>query len=178
MEIIVGDDIFAPDYSSEIVLPLFLAHDGEYFPDEQWTDFASVLNMWAYDLIKYERYQTSKFELYFMDGPYRLDIVKTGDQVAIHCVEAHSNVDRMTILCTYVELLKAVCEASYKVGKLLYMKGIYQGKYAPIYKQATITGNALKATIEGKGTGMEILRRQGEDTGRQGDGSSVLTKSE
>lgn len=158
MEIIVGADILTSGISSEIVLPIFLVHDGKSFPCEQWTDFASILNMWAYDLLKYVKSQSGRFSLYFMDGPYRLDVTKSGDNVFIQCIDAHNNTTKMEIRGTYLKLIEAVRDASYKLGKILYAKGMHQGECESIYKQAVLTGNALRAV------------------GRQGDGSSVLTK--
>lgn len=150
MEFIVGDDIFTSNETVEVVLPLYLAHNGMFFPCEHWTDFASILDMWAYDLLKYSKRKTGKFIMYFMDGPYRLDVTKNENNVTIQCVNAHDDETiTETISCTYAELLRAVRKASGRVGKALYEKGMHQGRHEPIYKQTIITGNDLRAAIEG-----------------------------
>lgn len=162
MELIVGDELWLSDDSSEIVLPLFFVHEGQCFPWEQWTDFASVLNMWAYDLIRYQDIETGKFELPFMDGPYRLEIIKSGRDLEIRCVNPNEKQTKLTVSCTYTDVLELVSKASYQVGKMLYSREMHQGKYGPVYRQAMMTGKALKAAADGENAAMAILQGKEE----------------
>ena len=80
-------DIFITDDSSLIDSPIYLQIDSFCFPDAQWTDFPyPVLCEWAEDLLRNRGAKQARYELYFHDGPYRLDIVQTNDAISLRAV--------------------------------------------------------------------------------------------
>lgn len=58
------------------------------FPDDQWSDFAiTVLYGWTTKIIENYHSKTSKFTLFFMDGPYYVECSKQGSIVHMVFIE-------------------------------------------------------------------------------------------
>lgn len=150
IKIVIQDKIFTSNDTTNLVLPLFLDYDGIYFPGNQWTDFADILNMWANTLLQQIGENESKFILYFMDGPYRLDVTKDREmKLTIRCVNFRDvELIELAIQCEYVDLLKAVYKAVNKFSRILYDQEMHQDKYKVVYKQSLITSKELKAAID------------------------------
>ena len=151
LKIVIQEEIFTSNITTNLVLPLFLESDGTYFPNKQWTDFADILNMWTYTLLKHIGKKEAKFILYFMDGPYRLDVTKDKEmKVTIQCINfRNEELTEQTIQCDYVDLLTAVYKAVNKFNKILYDKEMHIGRFEAIYKQSLIASKELKVTIGG-----------------------------
>lgn len=149
LKIIIEEEMFTSNVTKNIVLPLFLEYDGTYFPDKHWTDFADVLNMWTYALIGHIREDESKFKLYFMDGPYRLDVTKDKEmKTTIQCINfRNKELTERTIQCHYADLLIAVYKAVKKFSKILYDKKMNTGRFEDVYKQSLLTSKELKTAI-------------------------------
>jgi hypothetical protein len=149
LKIVIQDEIFISNITTNLVLPLYLDYDGTYFPNNQWTDFADILNMWTYKLLKHIREDESKFILYFMDGPYRLDVTKDKEmKITIQCINfRNKELTEQTIQCDYVDLLIAVYKAVNQFSKILYDKKMHTGRFEDVYKQSLITSKELKVTI-------------------------------
>lgn len=149
LKIVIQDEIFTSNNTTNIVLPLYLEYDELYFPDKQWTDFADILNMWTYKLLMHIREDKSKFILYFMDGPYRLDVTKDKEmKITIRCINfRYKELTEQTIQCDYVDLLIAVYKAVKKFSKILYDKKMHIGRFEVVYKQSLIASKELKAAI-------------------------------
>ncbi|WP_395546290.1 MULTISPECIES: hypothetical protein [unclassified Lacrimispora] len=87
LKTVIQEEIFTSNITTNLVLPLFLDYDVTYFPNKQWTDFADILNMWTYTLLKHYGENEAKFILYFMNGPYRLDVnIKLSINLTKYCM--------------------------------------------------------------------------------------------
>jgi hypothetical protein len=112
--IISNEKFFISNYPFYVDTMFHIEYNGQFFPDKYWTDLtSSVLSMWTFNLVENSHKRKAKFELYFMDGPYRLDIIKKQDSVQMNCVDSHIDDDNivLTINCSYDILLKEVCNA-------------------------------------------------------------------
>ncbi|MBE5993226.1 MAG: hypothetical protein E7247_12675 [Paenibacillaceae bacterium] len=149
LKIVIDEEMFISNITTNIVLPLYLEYDGLCFPNNQWTDFADILNMWSYKLLMYIREDKPKFDLYFMDGPYRLDITKDKEmKIIIRCINfRYKEMIEQTIQCDYIDLLTAVYKAANKFSKILYDKEMHIGRFEAAYKQSLITSKELKAAM-------------------------------
>ena len=59
----------------------------ETFPNAEWTDFSLViLCWWIRDIISNRNNDHAKFQLWFMDGPFRVDCVKEMEKIHMKCV--------------------------------------------------------------------------------------------
>lgn len=113
LKIIINDhNIHFSKYSPFVSTIFYIDYDGQFFPDNQWTDFTdSVLSMWTYNLIENLHKHKAKFTLPFMDGPYRMDVVKEQENLTINCVNFRKNqLVVFSIYCSYVDFLKVVRE--------------------------------------------------------------------
>ena len=85
--VLPDNDIFITDDSNLIDSPFYIQIGSFCFPDAQWIDFPyPVLCEWAEDLLRNRGAEQARYELYFHDGPYRLDIVQTNDAVSLRAV--------------------------------------------------------------------------------------------
>ena len=117
---------------------LYIDYRGIFFPDNQWVDFTNpVLDMWQHNLIAARYSENVKFALYFMDGPFRLDVFKDDKmQLTIDAIKFGGKNELMefTVQCSYCDLLKALYEAIKYFNYMLYSKGIYKGKFESVYQ--------------------------------------------
>ena len=61
---------------------LYLALDGEHFPEENWYDMAYLdLKNWSSALISFARSHTDSCVLSFMDGPYVLRLFRRESEI-------------------------------------------------------------------------------------------------
>jgi len=150
LQIIIDGEIYTSEQSTNLVTTLYIDYYGICFPDNQWADFSSVLNMWSCTLLEHSGKSEANFALYFMDGPFRLDVIKDKDmKLTIQCVNCRKDeVVETTISCDYVDLLSAVYHALQKFAKMLHEKDMSQGKYKLAYEQAITTMKALKNLID------------------------------
>lgn len=149
LQIIVGGQIDTSEQSTSLVTTLYIDDGGVCFPDHQWTDFTDVLHMGSYTLLKHSGKSKANFVLYFMDGPFRLDVKKEKDRkLTIQCVHFRNEaVVKATISCDYVDLLSAIHRALGNLNRMLREKGMSEGKYKSGYAQTIITMKSLEAVI-------------------------------
>ena len=146
----IKEDVFVTDYPHLVSTTVFIEYDGEFFPDGQWTDFAyPILNTWASTIINNMDSQDAKFELYFMDGPYKVEAEKCVDVVTLRFIHfGQENVCEFTTQCRYSELMSAVYEAIKDFNYVLFKQGFHSGKFENVYNESVVMANKLKKTIQ------------------------------
>ena len=149
LKIVIQEELFISSVTTSLVLPLFLDCGGVYFPCNHWTDFVDILNMWSYTLIRHVDEKEAEFILYFMDGPYRLDVIKDREmKLTIQCVNFRgTELVELTVQCEYIELLEAVYKAVNKFSKILYERNMHKNRFEATYNQSLLTSKELKAVI-------------------------------
>ena len=151
VRIVVENDIFVSELSDDLVNTIFyIDYNGKYFPSNQWTDFANrVLGMWAYTLLECKDSADIKFVLYFMDGPFRMDVVKDNKmQLTIDCINSRKDeFTEFTFECSFYEFLSAMCDALKEFNLILYNNGMHKGRFEPVYRQNIITMKKLQNAI-------------------------------
>ena len=152
MQIVVDGEVFTSEVTTLMVTEFYLEHDGVYFPHYKWTDFTDeLIGMWTYKLFKYRDRKNVSFILYFMDGPYWLDVYKDANmRLEIKCVHngLHNRSVEFEFQCEYADFLKAIYEATKSLNYLLYKYDLHKGKYEPTFNQTIRTINELKAVIQ------------------------------
>jgi len=149
--ICLKDDIFVTDYPHIVSTTLYLKYEEKYFPDKQWTDFTHpVLNTWAGILLENKGLSNVKFELFFQDGPYKLEVVKNQFmQLTIDCINARKErTCECTIKCSYAEFLSALYEAIKSFNHILFNNGMNKGKFKPVFNQSIISMRELRNAIQ------------------------------
>ena len=151
IRIIIENDIFVSDKGSDLVNTIFyIDYQGKYFPDNQWTDFADVvLQWWTHALIKNKDLCDINFILYFMDGPFRLEVHK-GDRMdlTINCINDRTTAfSELTIECSYIEFMSALYDAFKSFSFILYCNEMHKGRFEPVYRQSLITMNEIKEVL-------------------------------
>lgn len=154
LSIVIDYDIFVSDTSSNIVTTFFVDYQGKCFPDNQWTDFSEpVLSMWANVLLKSRYSDNIKLSLYFMDGPFRMDVFKDRNmQLTIDCINARGTkeISECTITCDYYEFIEILHDAIKSFNYMLYKDGMIKGKFEPVYEQTIISMKELKEVLNCK----------------------------
>ena len=123
---------FLPDSTNEVFTELFICSSDTCFPCLGWTDFSSVvLQWWANELIKMRCLANYHAKLYFMDGPYRLEIFKDNKMgLEISCINSRgqNEINELTVSCSYVEFLLALQQAINDFMQMLHF--VYPNKQA------------------------------------------------
>jgi len=89
VEVCIKDNVFTSNVTSIICTDIYIACNGICFPSNDWNDFTDILlGTWAHVMLE-KRYKRNKtFELYFMDGSYRMIVHKDKDmQLTVSCIE-------------------------------------------------------------------------------------------
>lgn len=151
LEIVVDYEIFISDITASIITTFYIRHNNYCFPNEKWTDLTdSVLGMWLYSLIKLQYEEDVRFKLFFMDGPFRLDVAKDKNmQLTINCINARGmqEISEYMILCNYYDYIIALYDAIKAFNHILYFEGLNTGKYKPIFNQTVIAMKELKQIL-------------------------------
>ena len=151
IEIILEEDVFTTDYPHIVDTTFYIHAQGKAFPHELWTDFTyPVLDIWANTLLDNKDRGEVAYSLFFMDGPYRLDVVKGKDMnLLIQCVSSRKEEKtELTIECDYSDFLMIVYQAIRKFGKVMFNNNMHQGKFETVYRQVISNGKKVKAVID------------------------------
>ena len=150
-KIVIKDNFFLSENDTNIFTGIYIDSMGVCFPDGQWTDFVEfILGTWLHNLLKEKNSINTKFSLYFMDGPYRLDVYKNSNmQLDINCISAR-DVDKIEhkFSCTYSVFLQELYSAIETFNQILYNKNMYKGEYENAYKQTIIFMEKIKEERE------------------------------
>lgn len=70
------------------------------FPETGWTDLLlAVLDGWLHSMVRLRRRGVKQDSLYFMDGPFRVDICRTTDSLELQFCHGHSSGDEIVAKC-------------------------------------------------------------------------------
>ena len=145
------NDLFASD---RVFTTIYICYQDKCFPDSKWNDFTNViLNTWLYNLLQVRHLGNHKFSLYFMDGPFRLDIFKDENmKLTIECVNARGviEISEYTFVCDYVEILEALYDAFKSFAYMLSSKDAMIDKFESVFQQTIISMAELKEVIESR----------------------------
>ena len=133
IDVVVTDEFFEHKEGSNLFGVVYIDAGEFVFPTTEWSDFVeNVLSAWTNELLRHEHDKMSHFTLYFMDGPYELDILKDGGgALAVRCVD-HGRVKYETG-CGYGDFLDAMGRALKSLNQILLAKQGWNpdGPFAP-----------------------------------------------
>ena len=150
-KIIIGDDFVFSSISGTVVAGIYVETVERSFPDNQWTDFVErVLGTWLYNLVDAKNKANVDFNLFFMDGPFRLDVHKDNQMnLSVSCINArYDEKAEIVFCCTYVEFLQELYRAFNQFKTYLYKKKMGDDIYESAYKQTIISLNTIRDTIK------------------------------
>lgn len=129
--ILISDaDIYISNTSSGIIdTPLCVQVGTRFFPDRQWTDLTyPVLCLWADNLLRNQNRKNEKYDLHFMDGPYRLHIEQAENQLTIHGISERETYETVfSYCCTYSDMLQALLRALHCLKKMMLENELFKG---------------------------------------------------
>lgn len=149
----IENDFFVSGDDQIVNTTFYLECDGMYFPDNQWTDYVyPVLNIWSEKLLSYRWSKTAHFELFFMDGAYKLSVHKYSDEMlVVRCINFRNTpMCELEFMCTYSEFLNVILNATRTFIDLLREKKLHTGRFQPVYNQAVLQENRLRTAIISK----------------------------
>ena len=151
LNIIIERKFYTSDISTNIVSRFFIEYQGKCFPNNEWTDFAEpVLGMWTHKLLQNRYSSKNKFKLYFMDGPFWMDVYKDDNmQLSIDCINDRgiNKVIEHTMVCSYYDFLRALYNALKKFNYILYSDAMHKGQYESVYRQNLINIKEIKDVL-------------------------------
>lgn len=159
MCLFVKDDIFVSGYEQMINTTFYLEYNGCFFPDDQWTDFAyPVIDIWTETLLSYKNSITAKFELFFMDGSYKLSIQKhLNEMLVVRCINFRStSTCELEFECSYLEFLDMLLIATNKFNRILREKEMHMGRFQSVFKQSVLQANRLREAIRSQKEASDI----------------------
>ena len=99
----------------------YVVCDGVAFPGEGWTDCAlSVIAMWIEDIVRHSGYKKTTYLLYFMEGPYWLEVQQEGEELILSGIEERKDKEvKFTVSCTVQEMRKKLKRTLYKLERII-----------------------------------------------------------
>ena len=108
---------------SYIFMPIHIESEEQSFPDNSWTDFAfPIIYQWAENLIKNINLPNSSYTLYFMDGPYCLNIKQQRNKLKLVGVNFNKQGSQFEMVCYYHEFLAEILKASRFLRRMIGIK--------------------------------------------------------
>ena len=150
-KIIIGGDFVSSSMGENIFAEIHIETHGISFPDNQWTDFVeTILGTWLYNLLDVKNKENIEFTLFFMDGPFWLDVYKDHQMnLSVRCVNNRYDEEVEAVFCcTYVEFLKELHRAFSQFKTYLYKKKKVEVRYESAYKQAILSLHSISDTIK------------------------------
>jgi hypothetical protein len=106
---------FLPDRFNNVFTEFYLRFDNSCFPCVGWTDFPCiVLQWWANELLKMRYLEKYTAKLYFMDGPFRLELFKDEKMnLDVYGVNSRgkNEIKELIVKCNYYDFLQALLHA-------------------------------------------------------------------
>ena len=141
--IIVDKKISTSNYSNNIMTECYIEYQEKCFPDKQWTDFTeAVTTSWIILLLKYRCKCNVSFSMYFMDGPFRLDVYKNNKmELTINCINFRGTeeISELSFTCKYIDMISALYDATKSFNFILKSEGLHIGRFKPTYDQTFLT---------------------------------------
>lgn len=149
-EIIIKDELFLSD--SNIIASIFyIIIEGKSFPIEDWNDYTSInLETWINILINKKNESNTNFKLFFMDGPYRIDIYKNDSmELFIKCVNFRNReIVEESGNCNYFDFLNELRKAAQKFIYMLYLNELHNERFKVLYEQLILLTNKIKQILK------------------------------
>ena len=164
IQIVIDNNIFTYDTSDYVFTGICAFYNGKFFPSVGWNDFTDVLlRTWTHVMLE-KRYTRNKtFELYFMDGDYRMIIHKDKDmQLTVNCVEDRGKREKLELSfkCGYFRFLESLYSATKSFNEILLSNNLTTGKYEPVFRQTILSMNELENAIkEGDNSKKHYMKR-------------------
>ena len=107
--------------SSQLCMEFYIVCDGIAFPCKGWTDCAlSVISMWIEDVVRHGGNKKDTYILYFMDGPYWLEVQQEGEELILRGIEDRKEKEvQFTVSCTMQELRRKLKRTLYKLESII-----------------------------------------------------------
>ena len=149
-DIFFNKEIFNTCGQAEFVdLPICLRIESVFFPHEDWTDMAyPIIYNWAETLLSHKWARTARYYLYFMDGPYYIDVRQNELNLKISGVE--NRYHKETIFeyeCTYMEFLSELLFASKKLNHFFRSNMGFNQGFEAIINSSSCYESRLKAEL-------------------------------
>ena len=147
LKITVDNNVFTYDSSEYVFTDIYVSYEGKCFPSNDWNDFTDVLlRTWAHVMLE-KRYKKNKtFELYFMDGDYRMIVHKDNDlQLTVNCVKDRGEHEKLELSfkCGYFRFLGLLYSATKVFNEILISNNLTTGKYEPVFRQTILSMDEL-----------------------------------
>ena len=125
------DDLLVNYESAPTVDTVFYVQvNGSCFPDNLWTDFTyPVLCMWAESLLRNKGRLRTQYDLWFMDGPFRIAVRQNREALFLEGINGRAD-DRVefTFCCTASELLHELLCAFIKLERIVLTNENFQNQ--------------------------------------------------
>jgi len=109
---------------NEVYTTIYLDVDGFCFPNERWFAFTSIiLQWWINELVNLRYSENHASKLYFVDGPFRMDVFKDDNMgLLIKCINSRgvNEIVELKIEYSYVEFLKVLLKATQDILYILH----------------------------------------------------------
>jgi len=115
MQIVLDKGFYHKNFGA---FSIYSEKQNEFFPHKDWNDFfVSIVIDWYTEVKNHQQYAESEFDLLFMDGPYYLHVIKSGNDCKITGFwEDAEEVEPLFSETTYYDLLaQSLSELAFRI---------------------------------------------------------------
>ena len=128
---IVIEDKDVSVFNNLVDTPLWIKAQDCCFPFKDWNDCAyPVLLMWAENMIRYIDRDNGTFDLYFMDGPYALNVARDQDCLVLRGFHTGTKKEMICCQCSCYDFILELLRAFGVLKSILERLSLEQEKQA------------------------------------------------
>lgn len=144
-ELYLDESLSTPGQIAYLGIGFCFQINGSLFPCPGWVDSVyPVITMWAEHILRNADSKTAKFELYFFEGSYKINVQKNGNNVTLKAVECkHEDIVKHEQSGAYATLFNNVYDTICKLLRLIYIDSRFAGKAGSIERSLSYYKNKM-----------------------------------
>lgn len=140
---------FSDGQAQYIDMIIYVRLGETYFPCKAWTDMAtSVLFQWIENVLRNRGRDNTHYELFFMDGPYKIDVFQRTSEVILQgtCFR-DNNTTLFEFTCSYKALLLELLSATKCLKNILKENPLFSHHFEDIVASTYHYEQLLRSAI-------------------------------
>lgn len=148
-DVFQSKEIFSDGQARYIDMIIYIKLGETCFPCKDWTDMAtSVLFQWIENVLRNRGRNNTHYELFFMDGPYKIDVFQRNSGVILQgkCFR-DSNETLFEFTCSYKALVLELLSATKCLKNILKVNPLFSHHFEDIVTSTDHYEQLLRSAI-------------------------------
>ena len=148
-DVFQSKESFSDGQAQYIDMIIYIGLGKTYFPCKDWTDMAdSVLFQWIENVLRNRGRDNTHYELFFMDGPYKIDVFQETSEVILRgtCFRG-DNETVFEFKCSYKALVSELLSATKTLQNILKTNPLFSHHFENIVASTCHYEQLLRSAV-------------------------------